>query len=51
MIADVVHGNQVSLSDVMRDFKRFTSKALLTGIETEFESRREWLKKHFAKGN
>jgi len=51
MIADVVEGNQSSLSDIMRDFKRFTSTALIKGIETEFESRREWLKRHFTRGN
>lgn len=50
MIASVVPGNELSLSDVMRDFKRFTSKALLNGIETEFESRRAWLKTHFTSG-
>lgn len=51
MIASVVPGNPVDLSDVMRDFKRHTSKALLIGIDSEFESRRDWLRKHFERGD
>lgn len=47
MIASVVSGNEQDISEVMRDFKRHTSTALLRGIETEFESRRIWLKSHF----
>ena len=31
------------LSDVMRDFKKFTSKKLLTAIDEGIESRKEWL--------
>jgi REP element-mobilizing transposase RayT len=50
MIASVVPGNKAGLSDVMRDFKRFTSKMLFNGIDQEFESRRLWLQKHFEKG-
>ena len=50
MIATVAEGNADSLSDVMRDFKRYTSKTLLSRIESEHESRREWLHWHFAKG-
>ena len=50
LIASVLPGNPAGLSDVMRDFKRFTSKTLLAGIDHEFESRREWLKKRFEKG-
>jgi len=46
MIASVKPGSAMSLSDVMRDFKRYTSKALLNGIDTEFESRRRWLQAH-----
>jgi len=50
MIASVVPGNIQGLSDVMRDFKGFTSKELLKNIDLEFESRRDWLKKHFQAG-
>lgn len=31
------------LSDVIRDFKKFTSKKLLQAVDNETESRREWL--------
>ena len=32
-----------NLSDIIRDFKTFTSKAISASVETEPESRREWL--------
>ena len=32
-----------NLSDIVRDFKTFTSKAIIKSIETEPESRKEWL--------
>lgn len=32
-----------NLSDIIRDFKTFTSKAITAAIETEPESRRDWL--------
>ncbi len=32
-----------NLSDVIRDFKTFTSKAISASVENEPESRREWL--------
>lgn len=34
-------------SDFIRDFKRHTSKTLITNIENEIESRREWLLEKF----
>ncbi|HRH67137.1 MAG TPA: transposase [Bacteroidia bacterium] len=37
----------IQLSDVVRDLKRFTSKALITHIKNEKESRREWLLNRF----
>ena len=37
------------LSDVMRDFKKFTSKKILQTIIDEPESRREWLLDYFKK--
>ena len=39
-----------SLSDIMRDFKKFTSKAIIDCIQTTLESRKEWLIKLFAHG-
>jgi putative transposase len=50
MIASVRQGNPQTLPDVMRDFKSFTSRELQSEIDSEFESRREWLKRHFEKG-
>jgi REP element-mobilizing transposase RayT len=35
------------LSDIIRDFKKFTSKKLIENILEEPESRREWLLEHF----
>lgn len=32
-----------NLSDIIRDFKTFTSKEITSSIENELESRREWL--------
>jgi REP element-mobilizing transposase RayT len=37
------------LSDVIRDFKKFTSKKILQTIKEEPESRREWLLDYFQK--
>ena len=36
-----------SLSDILRDFKKFTSKAILTQIQNEPESRRDWMLMYF----
>jgi putative transposase len=38
-----------SLSDILRDLKKFTSKSIVKQIQEEGESRREWMLKHFAK--
>jgi REP element-mobilizing transposase RayT len=35
--------SQNNLSDIVRDFKTFTSKEITNSIENEPESRREWL--------
>ena len=37
------------LSDIMRDFKKFTSKKILKTIQEEPESRREWMQDYFQK--
>jgi|WetSurMetagenome_2_1015567.scaffolds.fasta_scaffold410727_1 putative transposase len=38
-----------TLSDILRDFKKYTSKAIVKQIEEEPESRREWALELFAK--
>ena len=40
---------QYTLSDILRDFKKYTSKAIVKQIEEESESRREWMLDLFAK--
>ena len=35
------------LSDILRDFKKFTARSILETIKTEKESRRDWLMKMF----
>ena len=46
MIARAKEGN---LSDIIRDFKKFTATQILTKLQTEPESRREWILERFAK--
>jgi len=41
--------NDFILSDVIRDFKKFTSKNIIKTIINEPESRREWLLDYFSK--
>ena len=43
-----VENKQNSLSDVMRDFKKFTSKLIVKTISKIAESRKQWLLNHFA---
>ncbi len=38
-----------TLSEVLRDFKKFTSKAIITQIINEPDSRREWMLEYFRK--
>jgi REP element-mobilizing transposase RayT len=38
-----------SLSDILRDFKKFTSKAIINQILYEPESRRDWMIEYFRK--
>ena len=50
----IVGTEKYALSDVLRDFKKFTANQILKSIETETESRREWLLylfKFYAKHN
>ncbi|SFE83248.1 Transposase IS200 like [Flavobacterium xueshanense] len=41
--------NDFILSDVIRDFKKFTSKKIIQTIKEEPESRRDWLLDYFKK--
>lgn len=41
MIAQAEEGNK--LSDILRDFKKHTSKEIIKSIQEEGESRREWM--------
>jgi REP element-mobilizing transposase RayT len=41
--------NKFTLSDILRDFKKFTSKALIQEIMEETESRRYWMLEYFRK--
>jgi putative transposase len=44
----IAAGNeQNSIADIIRDFKKFTSKKLFQAIQNENESRRQWLYKKF----
>lgn len=47
LVASVDHETD-NLSDVMRDFKKFTSKAIVKAIGEINESRKAWLLNHFA---
>lgn len=38
-----------TLSEIMRDFKKFTSKKIIKTIQEEPESRREWMLAYFSK--
>ena len=39
----IVQSKTAKLSDLIRDFKKFTAKNILEKIQTEPESRREWM--------
>ena len=43
----IVQSKDGKLSDLVRDFKKFTSKTILEKIQTEPESRREWMLERF----
>ena len=43
----IVQSNEGKLSDLIRDFKKYTSKTILEKIKTEKESRREWILERF----
>ncbi|WP_396170342.1 REP-associated tyrosine transposase [Flavobacterium sp.] len=43
----IVQSKEGKLSDLIRDFKKFTAKTILDKIQTEPESRREWMLERF----
>jgi REP element-mobilizing transposase RayT len=43
----IIQSENGKLSDLVRDFKKFTSKTILDKIHTEPESRREWMLERF----
>ena len=45
----VIQSNEGKLSDLIRDFKKFTAKMILDKIKHEPESRREWMLERFQK--
>src|SRR5690606_12937552 len=44
----VVQSKEGLLSDLLRDFKKYIATRILTKIQTEPESRREWMLERFA---
>jgi len=45
----IVQATDGNLSDLIRDFKKYTAKSILDKIQTEPESRREWMLERFKK--
>ena len=43
----IIHSKDGKLSDLIRDFKKFTAKTILEKIQTEPESRRDWMLERF----
>ncbi|UPQ80709.1 transposase [Flavobacterium azooxidireducens] len=43
----IVQSKEGKLSDLIRDFKKYTSKTILEKIQSEPESRREWMLERF----
>ena len=44
----IIQSEKGKLSDLVRDFKKFTATAVLKSIQNESESRREWMLERFA---
>ena len=47
MIAAAGNEKETTLSDILRDFKKFTSKQIIKNIQQEPESRRDWMLDRF----
>ena len=45
----IIQAKHSNLSDILRDFKKHTSKAILNEIQQEPESRKEWMLERFRK--
>jgi REP element-mobilizing transposase RayT len=45
----IIQSEEGKLSDLVRDFKKFTAKSILEKIQLEPESRREWMLERFQK--
>ena len=45
----IIQSKEGKLSDLLRDFKKFTAKNILEAIKQNPESRREWMLDKFAK--
>ncbi len=45
----IIQSKEGKLSDLVRDFKKFTAKTILEKIQTMPESRREWMLERFKK--
>ncbi|WMW78785.1 transposase [Flavobacterium sp. 20NA77.7] len=43
----IIQSNTAELSNLLRDFKKFSAKTILNKIQTEPESRREWMLERF----
>lgn len=43
----IIHSKDGKLSDLIRDFKKFTAKTILEKIQAETESRRNWMLERF----
>ena len=42
-----IQSQEATLSDLIRDFKKFTAKSILEKIQNSPESRREWMLERF----
>lgn len=47
LVAGVKEESKYTLSDILRDFKKFTNKKILNEIKTGTESRRKWMLNQF----
>ena len=48
-VHSIMHSEDGKLSDIIRDFKKHTAKAIVKSIKEEPESRREWMLERFEK--
>ncbi len=48
-VHSIMHSDEGLLSDIIRDFKKHTSKRIIQSIQEEPESRREWMLERFSR--